>query len=58
MTTASITAMETDYFEIDPSGMASQQLKWLDEWEKNPTIQFARYCEEFPWAVECKMYEV
>ena len=51
--------MLTDYQEIDACGMASQQQKFLDEWEtKNPTKAFARYCEEFPWAPECKVYDV
>jgi len=51
--------MTTEYHEIDPSGMATQQQKFLEEWEaKNPTKAFARYCEEFPWAVECKIYDV
>jgi len=50
--------MQTDYYEIDHSAMAHQQQKFLEEWEKNnPTRKFASYCEEFPWAVECKIYE-
>ena len=50
--------MNTDYYEIDHCAMAHQQQEFLEEWDKNPTVRFARYCEEFPWAVECKMYEV
>ena len=50
--------MDFDYHEIDPSGMATQQRKWLEEQEKNPTVLFAKYCEEFPWAPECKIYDV
>jgi len=51
--------MNTEYFEHDPSGMATQQRKFLEEWEaKNPTKAFARYCEQFPWAPECKIYDV
>lgn len=28
-----------------------------EELEQSPAVQFARYCEETPWAVECKIYE-
>lgn len=23
----------------------------------NPTEEFKKYCEEFPWALECRIYE-
>ena len=49
--------MNTEYYEIDHCAMAHQQQEFLKEWD-SPTARFARYCEEFPWAVECKMYEV
>ena len=51
--------MDFDYQEIDPSGMATQQRKWFEEQERlNPTLAFARYCEETAWAPECKIYDV
>lgn len=25
---------------------------------KNPTEEFKKYCEELPWASECKKYDV
>jgi len=53
--------MLSEYYEIDHGALAHQQQKFLEEWEKNrkptPTEVFAKYCEEFPWAVECKIYE-
>jgi len=53
-----LSTMQLDYYEIDHSAMAHQQQKFLEEWEKStPTFKFAQYCEEFPWAVECKIYE-
>jgi len=56
--TSSPTTMDFDYQEIDHCAMAHQQQKWFEERELNPTVRFAKYCEEFPWAVECKIYEV
>lgn len=51
--------METEYFEIDHSAMAHETEKFFAEMEANsPTTKFAQYCEEFPWAPECKMYDV
>ena len=51
--------METEYFEIDHSAMAHETEKFFAEREANsPTTKFAQYCEEFPWAPECKMYDV
>ncbi len=51
--------MLSDYQEIDPSAMASQQSKFFEERdEKNPTLRFAAYCEEFPWALECKVFDL
>ena len=40
-------------FEADPSGMATQQKKWLE----NPANFFDRYCANNPGAVECRIYE-
>ena len=54
-----LTTMLSDYQEIDPSAMASQTQKFFEELDaKNPTKQFAAYCEEYPWAPECKIYDV
>jgi len=51
--------LSTDYHEIDPSPLATSTLKWFAERERvNPTVAFAKYCEENPWAVECKVYDV
>lgn len=51
--------LTTEYQEIDPSPMATQQRKWFEERERvNPTVAFAKYCEEQPWAPECKIYDV
>ena len=52
--------MIADYHEIDPSPLATQARKMFEEeaLEKNPTRRFAIYCEENPWAPECKIYEV
>ena len=51
--------MNNDYQEIDPSPLATSTLKWFAERERtNPTVQFAKYCEENPWAAECKVYDV
>lgn len=51
--------LSTDYHEIDPSPLATQAIRWLAETEKaeKPAAKFRAYCEEFPWAVECKLYE-
>ena len=50
--------MLNDYQEIDPSAMATQQAKFFEELEaKSPTTKFRIYCEENPWASECKIYE-
>lgn len=58
MMLSSIT-MNNDYHEIDPSPLATSVLKWFAERERtNPTVQFAKYCEENPWAVECRVYDV
>lgn len=59
MTFAIHTMLTTEYQEIDPSPMATQQRKWFEERERvNPTVAFAKYCEEQPWAPECKIYDV
>ena len=51
--------MLQDYYETDSSPLASQTEKFFQEMEAvNPTVQFARYCDEFPWAIECKIYDV
>lgn len=53
------TPMETEYFEIDHSAMAHETEKFFAEREANlPATKFAQYCEEFPWAPECKLYDV
>ncbi len=50
--------MLNDYQEIDPSAMATQQSKFLEELEQNSwKVKFERFCEENPWDVECKIYE-
>ena len=56
----SFTTMNQDYHEIDPSPLATSTLKWFQEQEDkvNPTRRFAQYCEENPWAPECKTYDV
>lgn len=54
-----ITPMDTEYFEIDHSAMAHEQEKFFAEREAaSPARKFAEYCEEFPWAPECKLYDV
>jgi len=51
--------MISDYQEIDPSPMASQTQEFFEELDaKNPTLQFAAYCKEFPWALECKVFDL
>ena len=52
--------LATDYHEIDPSPMATQALRMFEEEADavNPTKRFAQFCEENPWAPECKIYEV
>ena len=54
-----ITLMNNDYFEIDHCAMAHEQQKFFAELEANsPTQKFTEYCDEFPWAAECKIYDV
>ncbi len=54
-----LTTMLSDYQEIDPSAMASQTQKFFEELDaKNPTLRFAAYCEEYPWALECKVFDL
>ena len=52
--------MNNDYIEIDPSPLATQALQLVAELEaaESPTVKFAKFCEETPWAPECKVYEV
>lgn len=50
--------LSTEYQEIDPSPMATQQVKFFEERAQSPATFFERFCEEMPWAPECKMYEV
>lgn len=26
--------------------------------QKTPTVLFKEYCDKYPWAVECKQYEI
>ena len=56
---ATETMLSTDYHEIDPSPMATQALKMFAEIEARdtPTKRFRAFCEENPWAPECKLYE-
>ena len=52
---------ETEYFEIDPSPMATQAIKFLKEEEErfaaSPANFFERFCGENPSAPECRIYE-
>lgn len=52
--------MLQDYYETDSSPLASATEKFFQEQQEavNPTVRFAKYCEEFPWAPECKIYDV
>lgn len=56
---ATDTMLSTDYHEIDPSPMATQAIRMFAEMEAKdtPTKRFRAYCEENPWAVECKIFE-
>jgi hypothetical protein len=50
--------MLKDYQEIDSSPMATQQEQFFEDKEaKSPTTSFRNYCEQNPWALECKIYE-
>ena len=52
-------AMNTDYHEIDPSAMATQQAKFLEEREQSSwRARYERFCEENPWDPECRIYDV
>ena len=51
--------MNSDYHEIDPSAMATQQQQFLEEREKNSwRAKYVRFCEETPWDPECKMFDL
>lgn len=51
--------MLQDYHETDSSPLATQTKRFFEEKDSvNPTIRFAKYCDEFPWALECKIYDV
>ena len=52
--------MISDYHEIDASPMATQQQKWMEETEEknNWRAQYEKFCEENPWDLECKMFDL
>ena len=51
--------MNIDYHEIDPSAMATQQQEFFEELEKpNWRARYEQFCEENPWDLECKMFDV
>ena len=43
----------SDYSEIDPSPMATQQAQWFD----SPSTYFERTCALNPGATECRTFE-
>lgn len=55
------TVYNSDYIEIDPSPLATQGLKLLAEEEAkrkaSPAGFFDRFCDENPWAGECKIHD-
>ena len=53
------TEMISDYQEIDPSPMASQTQKFFEEQEQSSwRAQYERFCEENPWDLECKIFDL
>ena len=51
--------MLEDYQEIDPSAMATQQAKFLKEREASSwRANYERFCEENPWDLECKIFDL
>ena len=51
---------EVEAFEIDPSPLATQAKKFLEEEAKriaSPASFYERFCSENPRAQECKIYE-
>ena len=54
-----LSIMNSDYHEIDSSPMATQQQKFLEEQEQSSwRARYERFCEENPWDLECKIFDV
>ena len=51
--------MNTDYHETDPSTMATQQAESLEAKEQtNWRARYEQFCEENPWDLECKIFDL
>jgi len=44
--------------QVVKSSFDSIRSYWTKPQKHNPTLAFALYCEQHPWAVECKTYEI